>query len=153
MCDGHRAVRGLGDGFETHPGEPVEQHFRIQIRCEDGRRDPASAERHRAAMGEDLGEHGRVVTTDERGCRAHPETAVHPRHVVDEIDQRLRHRRARHRPDELVHLRCRPARLQRAANRGGGEAVHGRAAPALGLGHRDEAAGQIRAQWTGCHGR
>ena len=69
--------------------------------------------------------------------------------VVDEVGQRLRHRRARHRAEELVQLDRGPAGVERAAHRGGREPVDGRAAARLHVGDQLQPAGQLGLQRPG----
>ena len=72
-----------------------------------------------------------------------------PGGVVDQVGQRLRHRRPRDRPDELVHLDRRPAGVERAAYGPGREPVDGRAAARLDVGDQLQPPGQLRLQRAG----
>ena len=73
-----------------------------------------------------------------------PHRAEGPRGVVDQVAQRLRHRRPRHRAEELVQLDGGPAGVERAAYRARREAVDGRPAARLHVGDQLEPPGQLR---------
>ena len=78
-----------------------------------------------------------------------PHRAEGPRGVVDQVGQRLRHRRPRDRAEEVVQLDRGPAGVERAAHGAGREAVDRRPAARLHVGDQLQPAGQLRLQRPG----
>ena len=100
-----------------------------------------------------LGERCLVVGAQERLGLPDPDRAEGPRHVVDEVGQRLGDRGARHGADEVVHLQGRPAGVEGATDRAAGEAVDGGATAGLDVGQEVEGPGQLGLQRPGCDRR
>ncbi len=80
-----------------------------------------------------------------------PHRAEGPGGVVDEVGQRLRHRRARHLAEEVVHLHRGPAQVERASHRAGREPVDRRPSPGLHLRQHLQPPRQRRLQRPGRH--
>ena len=143
------AVGGLDDGRDAEVAQPREQYVDRRGADQDGRRQPAQPERRGLRVVQQLDQRRLVVGAQERLGVADPHRAERAGGVVDQVGQRLRHRRTRHRPDEVVHLDRRPAGVERPPYRPGREPVDRRAAARLDVGDQLQLAGQLRLQRTG----
>ena len=106
-------------------------------------RDPPQPQRVGTGGVQQLGQGGLVVAAQERLGVPGTQRAEPSGDVVDEVGQRLGDRGARGGGDEVVHLGRRPAGVERAPDRRGGEAVDGRPAARLHVGHQRQLAGEL----------
>ena len=118
----------------------------------DGRREPAQPERAGLRVVEQLGQRGLVVGAQEGLGVADAQRAEGARRVVDQVGQRLRHRGARDRAEEVVHLQPPTSRRRRRAAPSRGEAVDGGAAARLHVGEQVQGAGDRGLQRPGRDG-
>ena len=133
----------------TVTAQPGQENVDRHVADQDGRGDPAQPEVGGRRVVHQARQRGLVVAAQERPRRADADGPEAPCHVVDEVHQRLRDRGAGRRTDEVVHLGGGPARVERAADRGGGEAVDRRPSPGLDVGQGREVVGELVLELVG----
>ena len=143
------AARVLPGGGVARLAQDGEHLVGAQAADQHPRRQPAQLGRRGPAVVEHLGQQAVVVGADVGLDRADPQPAVLPGDVVDQVVQRLRHRRAGGLGEEVVQVRRRPAGVQRPPDAGLRDPEDRGAAGGLDVGDHREGVGQLGDQRAG----
>ena len=147
-----RAVGGLDHRRGAQVAQPRQQHLERQLAGHDRGRQPAQPQRRRLRVVEQPGEHRLVVGPQVGLGVAGADAAEGAGGVVDEVAQRLRHLGRGDLVEERVDLVRRPALVEGAAQRAGGEPVDGRAPARLDVGQEVQPPAHRRLERAGGDG-